>query len=91
MLITLMPSCAFAIARLIPVNCAFKREATVKPAASSPARLILRPDDKRSIDLLIRTWVIPKLRCALMAPRLLLTRLRLIVFFLHEGPRQLPS
>ncbi len=42
---------------------AFKLSAMANPAASSAALLILKPDDKRSYEVLKRSVATPKLRC----------------------------
>jgi hypothetical protein len=51
-----------------------------RPAASSAARLILKPDDNFAIESATRPSVIPSWRCALSAATLVLIRM---VLFLH--------
>ena len=59
-----MPSLALRIATLMPLICAFMRVAIARPAASSPAELTRRPEDRRCIDVASDDCDVLRLRCA---------------------------
>ena len=59
-----MPSLAFRMATLVPLICAFIRSAMARPAASSEAELMRRPEDRRCIDVASDICAVPRLRWA---------------------------
>src|SRR3954447_4811758 len=76
-----MPSWVLRAATLRPPICERRPSEMASPAASSAARLIRKPEDSFSSDLLICPSVTDRLRYALSAAMLLLTR-RPTVFLL---------
>jgi hypothetical protein len=67
-----MPSLALRAAWLRPRICAVKRSAMARPAASSLALLMRRPDDRRAIAVERSVSVRFELRCALSEARFVL-------------------
>ena len=59
-----MPSFALRAAWFRPRICEVMRSVMAKPAASSLALLMRKPDDRRCIDVVKEAWDIDKLRCA---------------------------
>src|SRR5919112_1539080 len=81
---TEMPSCVFRTATLRPPICDRRPSEIARPAASSAARLMRKPEESFSSDLLIWPSVTDRLRYALSAAMLLLTR-RPTMFLLGQG------
>src|SRR5262249_38854714 len=61
-----MPSLALRIATFMPLTWALMRWAMARPAASSLAELIRRPDDRRCIEVASEPWDWSRLRWALI-------------------------
>ena len=59
---TLVPSWVLRTAWVSPPICERRPSEIASPAASSAARLIRKPDDSRSSDLLIALFVVDRLR-----------------------------
>src|SRR3954466_14054192 len=81
---TEMPSWVLRTATFRPPICERRPSEMASPAASSAARLMRKPEESFSSDLLIWPSVTDRLRYALSAAMLLLTR-RPIVFLLGRG------
>src|SRR6476620_6923516 len=81
---TLTPSWVLRTATLRPPTCERGPSEIARPAASSAARLMRKPEESFSSDLLIWPSVTDRLRYALSAATLLLTR-RPVVILLGRG------
>src|SRR4051812_14846376 len=81
---TEMPSCVLRTATFRPPICERRPSEMARPAASSAARLMRKPEDSFSSDFCICPSVTDRLRYALSAAMLLLTR-RPMVFLLGRG------
>src|SRR6476620_2768780 len=81
---TLVPSWVLRTAWVSPPICERRPSEIASPAASSAARLMRKPDDRRSSDLLIALFVVERLRYAFIAAMLVLT-LRPTGFLLERG------
>jgi hypothetical protein len=60
-----MPSLALRIAWFRPRICVVKRSEIARPAASSLALLMRRPEDRRCIEVASEACDLARLRCAL--------------------------
>src|SRR4029079_16044778 len=60
-----MPSLALRIATFMPRTWEFMRSAMARPAASSLAELMRRPEDRRCMDVESEPCDVSRLRCAL--------------------------
>ena len=67
-----MPSLALRTAWFKPRICEVKRSEMAKPAASSLALLMRKPEDRRWIEVLSDAWLMPRLRCAVKEATLVL-------------------
>src|SRR3954451_23519872 len=87
---TLVPSWVLRTAWVRPPICERRPSEMARPAASSAALLMRKPEDSRSSDLFIEFWVVLRLRYAFSAATLVLT-LRPTVFLLGIGSRGCPA
>jgi len=67
-----MPSLALRTAWFRPRIWLVNRSEMARPAASSLALLMRRPEDRRWIDVLSDVWLVPRLRCAVSDATLVL-------------------
>src|SRR5262249_35727866 len=67
-----MPSLALRIATFMPRTCAFMRSAMPRPAASSLAELMRKPEDRRCIEVDSEFCEADRLRCAVSDATLVL-------------------
>jgi hypothetical protein len=74
-----MPSLELRMATFMPRTCEFMRSAMARPAASSFAELIRRPDDRRCIDVASEACELDRLRWASIDAMLVLIE-RVMVF-----------
>src|SRR5450830_243084 len=88
---TEMPSWALRTPTLMPPICERMLSEIARPAASSAARLMRKPDESFSSDLLRLPCVVVRLRAALRAAMLVLTERPMMELLLDSGRSCRPS